>query len=106
STVGGEISYDSMDQREVNRGFVDDLLAAGLAEDDTAGPLSVLDVGTGTAPIPIELFRRPVDLRVTAGDLAAQMLQLALKNVIRAGYAAQIKLEQVDAKRLPYRDGE
>jgi ubiquinone/menaquinone biosynthesis C-methylase UbiE len=34
------------------------------------------------------------------------MLQVAQRNVISAGLTAQIKLEQVDAKSLPYADGD
>ena len=44
--------YDAMDHREVNRAFVIDFLAAGPP------PGEILDLGTGTAQIPIELCRR------------------------------------------------
>lgn len=46
------LAYDSMDHADVNRVFVDDFLAA----DPEAG--EILDLGTGTALIPIELCRR------------------------------------------------
>ena len=94
--------YDSMDHREVNRLFIDHLLstAGGLP----AGRLQVLDVGTGTAQIPIELVSRAALLQVVAVDAAAHMLQLGLRNVIRAGLTANIRLEEVDAKRLPHAD--
>ena len=55
--------YDAMDHREVNRVFVADFLAAW------GGGGSVLDVGTGTAQIPIELCRRSPLPVVTAIDL-------------------------------------
>lgn len=104
--------YDSMDHADVNLRFVDDLLAASggspvserLHESD--GQLRILDVGTGTALIPIELFRRPISASVWAIDLAAEMLVLAEQNVRDAGMHGRILLEQVDAKSLPYDDGE
>ena len=104
--------YDAMDHSDVNRRFVDDLLAAvdgsALAE-RLAGngeKVRILDVGTGTALIPIELFRRPVSASVWAVDLAAEMLILGEQNVRDAAMHGRVLLEQVDAKMLPYRDGE
>ncbi|HEY3966477.1 MAG TPA: class I SAM-dependent methyltransferase [Planctomycetaceae bacterium] len=99
------VDYDQMDHSQVNRLFADDFLAlcpiAGIAEQ----PWQVLDAGTGTAQIPIEIGLRRTDLRITAVDLAAHMLQLAQRNVIREGLSGTIKLEQVDAKSLPYAAG-
>lgn len=106
--------YDSMDHSEVNRVFVDDLLAfvsgahaAGIAaqRDAHEGTLQVLDVGTGTALIPIELGRRGAGVHVTAIDLADEMLAIGRRNVAAAGLGDVIRLERVDAKRLPYGDG-
>ena len=106
--------YDSMDHSEVNRVFVDDLLAFAQGadafgmtakRDAREGALRVLDVGTGTALIPIELGRRGAGVRVTAIDLADEMLAIGRRNVATAGLADVIQLERVDAKRLPYRDG-
>ncbi|HVX12594.1 MAG TPA: class I SAM-dependent methyltransferase [Pirellulales bacterium] len=95
------IDYDSMDHSTVNRVFVDDLLAACRARDtEPGGP--ILDLGTGTAQIPIELVRRDPRCSVTAVDLAQHMLDLAQKNVAGAGLSAQIRLERIDAKALPY----
>ena len=48
-TVEEAQDYDSMDHSLVNEIFVQDLLATGPIEGE------VLDVGTGTAQIPIEL---------------------------------------------------
>lgn len=100
------VDYDAMDHTAVNRCFVDDLITFLQQTIQASGPIRVLDVGTGTALIPIELCRRPVDVRVTAVDLAAHMLQLGQRNVIRAGFQSVIRLEQIDAKSLPYADGE
>ncbi len=100
------VDYDSMDHSDVNRRFVDQLLACRRPDEGTADrPLRVLDVGTGTALIPLELCSRDVAAHVTAVDLAAHMLQLGQRNVIRAGLQARINLEQIDAKELPYADG-
>jgi ubiquinone/menaquinone biosynthesis C-methylase UbiE len=83
----------------VNRRFVDDFLAAGpeLGE--------VLDLGTGTALIPIELCQRCSEARVLGIDLSVSMLDLARGNVEIAGLTSQIMLDRVDGKRLPYADG-
>ncbi|HMC09770.1 MAG TPA: class I SAM-dependent methyltransferase [Pirellulaceae bacterium] len=98
------VDYDSMDHTQVNRLFADDFLALSPAARPGEATTSVLDVGTGTAQIPIEICRRRKDLRMTSIDLAAHMLQLAQRNVIREGLTSQIKLEHVDAKSLPYAD--
>ena len=91
--------YDAMDHVEVNRRFVADLLAAG--------PLAgeILDLGTGTAQIPLELCRQAPVAHVLAIDLARHMLALAEENIRRAGLTDQIRTELVDGKRLPYADG-
>lgn len=99
--------YDAMGHGEVNRQFVDDFLAAWGADDASAvgGPRTVLDVGTGTAQIPIELVQRDRGAwAVTAIDLAEEMLRLAARNVKKAGHSASIHLECVDAKTLPFPD--
>lgn len=99
--------YDAMDHSTVNRVFVDDLLAAGVVPavgDDDPLP-EILDLGTGTALIPVELCRRCADCRVMAVDLAEHMLELARYNIEVAGHARRIQLDKIDAKGLPYQDG-
>lgn len=104
--------YDSMDHSTVNRQFVDDLLQFAETTGDSfrTGPstrsLKVLDVGTGTALIPIELCQRPIQVNILAIDLAGEMLRLARQNVNRAGFDKRIELQQLDAKALPFDDGE
>ncbi len=103
--------YDSMDHSTVNRVFVDDLLT--FANEcgwrgrlfDAQRPLNVLDVGTGTALIPIELCGREVACHITAIDLAAEMLKLADINIARANVSNRIQAEQIDAKHMPYAAG-
>lgn len=94
--------YNSMDHSAVNALFAQDLVAAGVVSDSE---MSILDLGTGTALIPIELCRRTPHCRVLAVDLAAHMLALARKNVAAAGLASRIELAQIDAKALPFADG-
>src|SRR6516162_10531691 len=79
--------YDAMDHSEVNRVFVADFLAVW----DGRGP--VLDVGTGTALIPIEFCRQSPKGTVVAVDAAEHMLAVAKENVRKAGFANRIKCE-------------
>jgi ubiquinone/menaquinone biosynthesis C-methylase UbiE len=144
--------YDTMDHGEVNRRFVDDLLAAGLidgaqssggtdkrgdcqwvehtaaisesqpANDSNAGarivhdrsrdvfadddrpPLLLLDIGAGTAQIPILLCQATDDVQIMAADAAVSMLDLARLNVEIAGLRDRIQLDHADAKQMAYRD--
>jgi ubiquinone/menaquinone biosynthesis C-methylase UbiE len=91
--------YDAMDHATVNRAFVADFIAVW----DRVGP--VLDVGTGTAQIPLELCRQALNIDITAVDMAAHMLQVARENVRKVGYEDRIRLQQADAKKLPYSPG-
>lgn len=91
--------YDAMDHAAVNRIFVADFLAVW----DRTNP--VLDVGTGTAQIPIELCRQSAEAQVVAIDLAEQMLRVGQANVDRAGLGGRIRLELVDAKQTPFTAG-
>ena len=109
---GEALAYDAMNHREVNRRFVDDLLAicpealVGADELDETAIFDVLDIGTGTAQIPIELCRRAPAPRVTAIDLAVSMLHLGRGNVEVANLTHRIRLDRIDAKGLPYADGQ
>jgi ubiquinone/menaquinone biosynthesis C-methylase UbiE len=91
--------YDAMDHAQVNGRFVDDLLAL------RPNPKEVLDVGTGTARIPIELCSRASDVKVVALDLAEEMLKLARENVKKAKLEERIALEKRDAKAAGWPDG-
>jgi ubiquinone/menaquinone biosynthesis C-methylase UbiE len=88
--------YDTIDHSQVNRVFVTDFLASW----DGNGP--VLDVGTGTAQIPIELCRRAPKAQVVAIDLAEHMLAIGRENVRKAGLWDRLRLERQDAKHLTY----
>ncbi len=90
--------YDAMDHAQVNRVFVADFLTHWHG----SGP--ILDVGTGTARIPIELCRQHPSAQIVAIDLAEHMLAVARANVQKARLAACIRLERIDAKTLPFAD--
>lgn len=101
------LDYDSMDHTAVNAAFVSDMLAVfPEAVDAEEEHLAVLDIGTGTAQIPVELCRRVPSFRVTAIDLAVAMLNLGRNNVEVSGLREHIRLDRVDARQLPYADGE
>ena len=100
--------YDAMDHAAVNAVFVADLLVAlsdwSLKRPVQSGapPLKVLDLGAGTAQIPVELARRAPDLHITAVDAAASMLALARTNIAAARLDDRINFTLADAKRLPF----
>src|SRR5262249_55298884 len=91
--------YDAMDHREVNRIFVADFLKVW----DGRNPL--LDVGTGTGQIPIELCRHSPTAQVIGIDLGEHMLAVGRENVRRAGLEGRLRLERCDAKQMPYAAG-
>lgn len=109
--------YDDMDHSEVNQQFVTDLLefvqdqtplASRLASDSGSleeSWIDVLDVGTGTAQIPIELCQRHHAFRVMAIDMAVSMLDLAVYNLEVASLAHRVQLAQVDAKSMGFETG-
>lgn len=101
--------YDAMDHAAVNAQFVTDLLCTltdwslqrpvRTARDS---PLEILDLGAGTAQIPIELCRLAPRVHVTAVDAAESMLNRARRNVAAAGLADRIELVLADAKHLSF----
>ncbi len=90
--------YDSMDHAHVNQLFVSDLLQ--ICNDFAL----VLDVGAGTAQIPIELCRRHATVRVVAIDMAQHMLDIGQRNLDKAGLSGRIELKLCDAKKMPFAD--
>jgi ubiquinone/menaquinone biosynthesis C-methylase UbiE len=91
--------YDAMDHAAVNRIFVADFVAGWNGQNP------ILDVGAGTAQIPIELFRQAAAAQVVAIDLAEHMLAVGRDNVRHAGFESRLRLERQDAKRMTYADG-
>lgn len=94
------VEYDRMDHTTVNQKFVTDFLAVWSVRTG-----DVLDVGTGTAQIPIELCQRATGFDVEAVDAAAEMLKIAKANIASASLTARIRTALMDAKHLPYPDG-
>jgi ubiquinone/menaquinone biosynthesis C-methylase UbiE len=94
--------YDAMDHSAVNARFVDDFLAV---HGPCRGGL-VLDVGTGTARIPIALAMADKGARVLALDLSEAMLAQAASNIAQAGLAERIRCRLGDAKSLLHDFGE
>ena len=90
--------------------FVDDLLefARSVYEDEDGDQEfelgDVLDLGTGTALIPVELCKRHEGCRVMAVDLAATMLDLAVYNLEANSLTQRVTLTQADAKNLGLED--
>jgi ubiquinone/menaquinone biosynthesis C-methylase UbiE len=98
-TLAEARDYDAMDHAQVNQAFVTDFLAFW------PGPGKVLDVGTGTAQIPMALCRRHSGMEVDAVDLAATMIEIGSAHVRRAGLDERIRLHRADAKNLPWPAG-
>ena len=95
-------TYDDMDHSAVNVQFVVDLLEAARANRFELG--DILDLGTATALIPIELCRRQETCRVMAIDMSVSMLYLARYNIEADGMIERIQLGKVDAKAMGYED--
>jgi ubiquinone/menaquinone biosynthesis C-methylase UbiE len=90
--------YDAMDHSTVNRVFVVDFLVVWNGR----GP--IVDLGTGTAQIPIEFCRQSPTGSIIAIDAAAHMLTVARDNIRRARLDHRISVQLVDAKGMPFAD--
>lgn len=90
------LDYDQIDNAQVNTAFVEELLA--FADDGR----HFFDMGTGTALIPIELCQRLRTADVLAIDMSNSMLRIAARNVMAAGLAERITLENRDGKDTGY----
>ncbi len=98
-TVEDANDYDTMDHSGVNRVFVLDLLKFAPRLQNP-----VLDVGTGTAQIPIELCQQHATVEVMSVDAATAMIELANRNITNAGLTSRIRAELVNARGLPFPD--
>lgn len=97
-TMEDALEYDAMDFTEVNTSFAERAVELLPAEG------SVLDLGTGTARIPILILQRNPKLKIVAVDLSENMLKVGKLNVERYNLSSNIQLTIVDAKKLPYPD--
>jgi ubiquinone/menaquinone biosynthesis C-methylase UbiE len=97
--------YDLMDHVVVNAAFVADLLAmAARVGRSLSGAGCVLDVGTGTARIPIALCGADAACNVVGIDLAHEMLLVGRQNVTEAQFTSRIALLRTRVGALPFRD--
>lgn len=107
------VGYDSMDHAEVNRRFVEDYLELvgrcrnqqpQVSAQNRPGS-RVLDLGTGTAQIPILLSQRLTQSHVIlAVDLSWEMLLLAGRNIQAAGCEGSVLPMYCNARQLPIAD--
>jgi ubiquinone/menaquinone biosynthesis C-methylase UbiE len=92
--------YGAMDFSEPNARFAD---AALELIRDVPEPL-VLDIGTGTAEIPLLMLARHPRVRIVAVDMADSMLRYAKRLADARGYAERLELRRLDAKALDLPD--
>lgn len=88
--------YDAMDFAEPNGHFAD----AAIALCDGIEAPHLLDIGTGTARIPILILERHPRATIDAIDLADEMLRVATKNLDASGFGDRCRLHRLDAKAL------
>jgi ubiquinone/menaquinone biosynthesis C-methylase UbiE len=93
-TAEDAAEYDSMDFLEPNRRFAEDALELVRH----LPRVRAIDLGTGTARIPILMAERRREISIVAADLAEQMLRVASRNVEAAGLSDRIELARLDAK--------
>ena len=91
--------YDQMDFTEVNTDFA--TVASKLVNQEQ---IKVLDIGTGTARIPIILSNLQPQWQITGVDLAPSMLKLAEENIAQAGKSEFISICLMDGKTMPFAD--
>lgn len=101
------LAYDAVSRESLDK--VEELFvrrAAGMLSDSGARkyPL-VLDVGTGTANIPLRFADRQPEGRFIALDLSWNMLRKAASNIRENGSAGRILLVCAEAEQLPFRSG-
>ncbi len=65
----------------------------------------VLDIGTGSGRLAIELAKARPDWQITGIDISEDMLKLARQNAARMGLADRIDFKQASADALPFPDG-
>jgi ubiquinone/menaquinone biosynthesis C-methylase UbiE len=90
--------YDNINHQAVNEAFAEDVLKeAELGRD-------FLDLGTGTALIPIELCKRAPKIRVMALDASVPMLEAARFRLEFAGMIDRIRLVHGNVMELFFDD--
>ncbi len=97
-TIEDALEYDAMDFTDVNTAFAE--RAVELLPPEGI----IIDLGTGTARIPILITELNPRLKIIATDLSKNMLEVGKKNVSKSKFKDNIVLLTVDAKHLPYPD--
>lgn len=92
------LDYDTMDNDQVNQRFVEDLITAGGDSQWT------LDLGCGTALIPLLMAESLPAVRIVAVDYSANMLRVGRQHLVERSLLQAVVLIRADAKRLPFRD--
>ena len=95
-TEAEALEYDAMDFLAINTLFAQRAVELG------SRIAQVLDLGTGTARIPILIAQARPEWQIVAIDWAESMLAIARENVVGAKLETQIQLQFMDAKQLPY----
>ncbi len=95
-TESDAVEYDAMDFREANVRFAEDAIALLRGTPDA----QVLDIGTGTAQIPILMLERESTIKIVATDLAQEMLRVAARNLAASKVGARCQLVRMDVKAL------
>lgn len=104
-TPAEAMDYDDMDHHAVNQLFVDDLIAfLGIEPNHDDEMIDILDLGTGTARIPIILADRIPQCRIMGADASVSMLDVAKINIDIAGMLDRVQLVRLDAKNNEYED--
>lgn len=95
-TAADAVEYDAMDFSEANQRFADDAIALLRGTTDA----QVLDIGTGTAQIPILMLKKDRTMKILACDLAQEMLRVAARNLAAAELTDRCQLARLDAKAI------
>lgn len=64
----------------------------------------ILDIGTGTAHIPLETARRTSKVEIVAMDLSEASAKIAKQNVETANYSKRIHIVRADGYHPPFKD--
>jgi ubiquinone/menaquinone biosynthesis C-methylase UbiE len=95
-------AYDGMvadrQGERLHQCFVYSVLNLGLS----SGRL--LDIGTGSGRIPINIAKLCPNFEITAVDMSENMLAVAQKNSTANGTGNRIEFKVADAKQLPFKD--
>jgi len=105
SFVGANIAqlYDEHARRFM--GLVYRRFAARIARINPAGK-RVLDIGTGSGLLAIELAKAHPDWQITGTDISDYMLNLAQQNTAQKKLDNRIDFRQASAEVLPFADGQ